>query len=152
MSDTDPLREDFLHWDQIQTRWMDNDIYGHVNNVVYYSWIDTIINRYLISAGGFDIYHSPVIAVTAESRCRYMRPVAFPARIDGGLGVTRLGHTSVTYRIGLFPADVGGPVAVGHFVHVCVDRASMRPVPIPERLRAALAEIVIKGSEASEAQ
>lgn len=117
---------------------MDNDIYGHVNNVVYYSYFDTVINRYLIEAGGLDIHAGTVIGVCAESQCRYFEALSFPEVIDAGLRAARVGGSSVVYEIGLFRRGAGRAAAEGHFVHVFVDRATMRPVPIPGRLRASL--------------
>jgi acyl-CoA thioester hydrolase len=131
-------RSAYPHFMLVPTRWMDNDIYGHVNNVVYYSYFDTVINRYLIAEGGLDIVAGGVIGVVAESHCRYLRGITFPADIDAGLGVGKLGRSSVRYEIGLFPRGENAAAAEGYFVHVFVDRASRRPVPIPEELRAAL--------------
>jgi acyl-CoA thioester hydrolase len=123
----------------VETRWMDNDVYGHVNNVVYYSYFDTVINRHLIEAGGLDIHGGAVIGVCAESQCRYFEPVSFPETLDAGLGIARAGRSSVVYEIGLFRRGAETAAAQGHFVHVFVDRASMRPVPIPEAIRASFA-------------
>jgi acyl-CoA thioester hydrolase len=122
---------------------MDNDVYGHVNNVVYYSYFDTVINRYLISEGGLDIARGEVIGVAAESRCRYRRAVAFPQDIDAGLRVGKVGRSSVRYEIGLFPQGESEVAAEGSFVHVFVDRATRRSVPIPERLRTALGRLLV---------
>jgi acyl-CoA thioester hydrolase len=131
-------RTHYKHFSHVETRWMDNDIYGHVNNVVYYSYFDTVINRYLVAEGGLDIHAGAVIGVCAESTCRYFEPVAFPEILDAGLAVARLGGTSVTYQIGLFRKGKEHAAAQGHFVHVFVDRATRRPLPIPDKLRAAL--------------
>jgi acyl-CoA thioester hydrolase len=117
---------------------MDNDIYGHVNNVIYYSYFDTVINQYLIEAGGLDIHGGAIIGIAVESQCRFHRSLEFPDVIDAGLRVGRLGKTSVRYEIGLFRSGEEEPAATGHFVHVFVDRKSRRPVPIPDPLRAAL--------------
>ncbi|MFO0759955.1 MAG: thioesterase family protein [Byssovorax sp.] len=136
-------REKFPHFIVVPTRWMDNDIYGHVNNVVYYSYFDTIINRYLIAEGGLDIASGEVIGIAAESHCRYRRPITFPDDIDGGLAVGKLGRSSVRYEIGLFAQGEREASAEGWFVHVFVDRATRRPAPIPERLRAALERLKI---------
>jgi len=137
------LRADYRHFLTIPTRWMDNDIYGHVNNVVYYSWFDTVIADYLIHAGGLDIHEGNVVGVCAESGCRYRAAFTFPEPVEAGLRVAHLGRRSVRYEIGLFGADVGEKEAraEGHFVHVFVERASMKPVEIPEGIRAALARI-----------
>ncbi len=121
---------------------MDNDIYGHVNNVVYYAYFDTIINRYLIGEGGLDIAAGEVIGIAAESHCRYRKAVTFPQDIDGGLAVSKLGRSSVRYEIGLFAQGDEEVAAEGWFVHVFVDRVTRRPTPIPERLRAALERLV----------
>ncbi|WP_282606676.1 thioesterase family protein [Pelagibius sp. Alg239-R121] len=136
-------RADYPHFLQIPTRWMDNDIYGHVNNVVYYAYFDTVINTYLIERGGLDIHNGGVIGVCAESSCRYRASFVFPDVIEAGLRVAKLGGRSVTYEIGLFKqgADIAPSdqaAAEGRFVHVFVDRGSMKPVAIPEPLRAAL--------------
>jgi acyl-CoA thioester hydrolase len=133
----------YPHFDVVPTRWMDNDIYGHVNNVVYYSYFDTVINRYLIREGGLDIAAGEVIGVVAESNCRYFRGLAFPMEIDAGLAVGKLGRSSVRYEIGLFRRGEAEIAAEGYFVHVFVDRISRRPVPIPERLRQALERLLI---------
>ena len=122
----------------IPTRWMDNDIYGHVNNVVYYSYFDTVINEYLIHAGGLDIHGGPVIGICAESHCRFVAAFTFPERIEAGLRVAHLGRSSVRYEIGLFREGDETAAAAGHFVHVFVGRADMRPVPIPAAIRDAL--------------
>src|SRR5580658_2842366 len=127
-------RERFPFFQQVQTRWMDNDIYGHVNNAVYYSYFDTVINGYLIAQGGLDIHRGAVIGLAVETRCFFRRPLAFPDVIDGGLRVGHLGNSSVRYEVGLFCARSGESAdlaALGHFVHVFVDRASRRPVPMP---------------------
>ena len=136
-------RNAYPHFVTIPTRWMDNDIYGHVNNVVYYSYFDTVINRYLITDGGLDIAAGDVIGVVAESHCRYLRGIAFPEDIDAGLAVGKLGRSSVRYEIGLFTNGDTNAAAEGYFVHVFVDRASRRPVPIPAQLRQALERLSI---------
>lgn len=136
-------REEYPHFIVVPTRWMDNDVYGHVNNVVYYAYFDTVINRYLIAEGGLDIARGPVIGVAAESHCRYRGAVAFPADLDAGLRVGKLGRSSVRYEIGLFAQGEAEAAAEGWFVHVFVDRESRRPAAIPDRLRAALARLVV---------
>jgi len=144
MNEDAPSRRDqYRHFLVVPTRWMDNDVYGHVNNVVYYAYFDTVINRFLIAEGGLDIGAGPVIGVAAESRCRYLRAVAFPTDLDAGLRVGKLGRSSVRYEIGLFPQGANEVAAEGWFVHVFVDRATRRPAPIPEGLRAALARLVV---------
>jgi acyl-CoA thioester hydrolase len=132
-------RADFPHRVQLQTRWGDNDVYGHVNNVVYYSYFDTLINRYLIDEGGLDIEASTVIGVCVESQCRYLESIAFPESIEAGLRVAELGTSSVRYEIGIFKAE--RLCAIGTFVHVFVDRASRKATAIPQRMRDALARL-----------
>ena len=135
-------RSDYRHFLTIQTRWMDNDIYGHVNNVTYYSYFDTVINRYLIDAGGLEIRTAPVIGVTAESQCRFRGSFAYPEPVDAGLRVAHLGRSSSRYEVGLFAAGADEACAEGYFVHVFVDRGTGRPVPIPAGIRAALERIL----------
>ena len=117
---------------------MDNDIYGHVNNVVYYSYFDTVINRFLIEAGGLDPQEGTVVGMAVETGCRFHRSLAFPDLVQAGLRIGKLGTSSVRYEVGIFRNDETTACADGHFVHVFVDRASQRPVPIPEPIRAAL--------------
>ena len=136
-------RSTYRHFLPITTRWMDNDAYGHVNNVVYYAYFDTVVNEYLIAAGLLDIEKSPVIGLVVETGCRYFAAIAFPDEIEAGLRVAKLGNASVRYEIALFRRGTDEAVAQGHFVHVYVDRASRRPVPLPEPLRAALNKIAI---------
>ncbi len=132
-------RVDFPHVIEITTRWMDNDVYGHINNVVYYSFFDTVVNGYLIAQGALDIATSPVIGLVVETQCNYFKPIAFPDRVSAGLAVTHIGTSSVRYRIGLFRNDDADAAAQGHFVHVYVDRASNRPVgALPAGLKSAL--------------
>jgi acyl-CoA thioester hydrolase len=126
----------------IPTRWMDNDVYGHVNNVQYLSYFDTAINRYLIEEGGLDIHAGEVIGLCAESHCAYHAPLSFPDVVHAGLGVGDLGRSSVRYEIGLFRNDDDAPAATGWFVHVFVDRASRRPADMPPRLREALVRLM----------
>ena len=121
-----------------QTRWHDNDVYGHVNNVVYYAYFDSAVNGYLIDASGADIRELPAIGIVAETACRYLQPVGFPDRLDVGLAVARLGRSSVTYRLAVLSAGEDAPAAVGRFVHVYVDRRTRRPVAVPDVLRAVL--------------
>jgi acyl-CoA thioester hydrolase len=135
-------RGDYRHSLSVPTRWMDNDIYGHVNNVVYYSYFDTVINRYLIDAGGLDIHGGTVIGIAVETLCRFHRPFVFPDTVEAMLRVGHLGRTSVRYEIGLFGAEDTAR-AEGHFVHVFVDRASNKPVAIPREIRAALEKLAV---------
>jgi len=135
------MRSAFRHFRVIPTRWEDNDTYGHVNNVVYYSYFDTLINRYLIDPGGLDIHSGPVIGYAVETACRFHRSFTYPEDVDAGLRVGHLGRSSVRYEIGLFGIGEDEARADGHFVHVFVDRHTMRPAPIPDRLREALARL-----------
>jgi len=131
-------RDAYRHFLPITTRWMDNDVYGHVNNVVYYSYFDTVVNAYLIGAGVLDVERSQTIGLVVETQCNYFAPLVFPQAVDAGLRVAKLGTSSVRYEIGLFAAGEAAPAARGHFVHVYVDRGTRRPVPLPDALRAAL--------------
>lgn len=133
-----PRRSDFPHFLAIPTRWMDNDVYGHVNNVVYYSYFDTVINEFLIREGGLDIHDGTAIGYCVESQCRYLAPLAFPEIIDAGLRVAHLGRSSVRYEIALFPQGDATPAATGWFVHVFVAREDDRPTPMPAGIRASL--------------
>jgi acyl-CoA thioester hydrolase len=122
----------------LTTRWMDNDAYGHLNNVVYYSLFDTVVNRALIEAGALDIEHGAVIGLVVETHCNYFASITFPQSVDAGLRVARVGSSSVRYEIGLFAAGAPETAAHGHFIHVYVDRATRRPVPLPPALQSAL--------------
>jgi acyl-CoA thioester hydrolase len=121
---------------------MDNDVYGHVNNVVYYSYFDTAVNRYLIEAGALDIHAGTVIGLVIETRCNYFAPLSFPQVIEAGLRVAQLGRSSVRYEVGMFAQGAPESAAAGHFIHVYVDRATRRPVDLPAALRAALEPLV----------
>ncbi len=131
-------RDRYRHFLSIPTRWMDNDAYRHVNNVVYYSWFDTVVNGYLVAAGALEIETSPVIGLVVETHCQYFSPIAFPDVAHAGLRVARIGRSSVRYEIGVFRNDEPRAAAQGHFVHVYVARATGRPAPLPDRLRSAL--------------
>jgi acyl-CoA thioester hydrolase len=133
-----PTRADYPHFLPIATRWMDNDVYGHVNNVVYYAYFDTVINRYLIEEGELDIARGESIGLCVESHCAYLQPIAFPDVVDAGLRVGHLGRTSARYEIGIFARGNDEPSAHGWFVHVFVDRVTRRPAPLPPSIRAAL--------------
>lgn len=137
-----PQRDDFPRFLSIPTRWMDNDIYGHVNNVVYYSYFDTVINEFLINHGGLDIAVGTDIGLCVESKCQFHRELTFPETVDAGLRVAKLGTSSVRYEIGLFSKQEQSPAATGYFVHVFVDRKSRKPKPIPEVIRGALETLV----------
>ncbi|HMT04126.1 MAG TPA: thioesterase family protein [Solirubrobacterales bacterium] len=143
MTDTPPSRNDFPHFLTIPTRWKDNDIYGHVNNVEYYSYFDTVINQYLITAGGLDIHAGTTIGVCAESHCRFLAAVAFPDSVEAGLRISHLGRSSVRYEIGLFTTDES-PLAEGWFVHVFVDRETRRPAGLPDPIRSALEPLEVE--------
>lgn len=136
-------RSHYPRFDSITTRWMDNDVYGHVNNVVYYSFFDTAVNRWLIDAGALDIHAGEVIGLVVETQCHYFAPLAFPQRIDAGLRVAHLGRSSVRYEVGLFAEGEPTTAAAGHFIHVYVDRATRRPVALPPALLAALQPLVV---------
>jgi len=136
-------RTAYRHFLAIPTRWMDNDIYGHVNNVVYYSYFDTVINEYLIREGGLDIAAGETIGLAIETFCRFHQPLAFPEVIDAGLRVGKLGSSSVRYEIGLFRQGQEEPAATGHFVHVFVDRKTGRPTALPPGIRACLEKLII---------
>jgi acyl-CoA thioester hydrolase len=131
-------RPGYRHFSRIATRWMDNDVYGHVNNVVFYSFFDTAVNRYLIEAGALDIHRGSVIGLVVETQCNYFAPLEFPQVVEAGLRVARVGGSSVRYEVGLFAEDQPLSAAAGHFVHVYVDRATRRPAPLPQALVAAL--------------
>ena len=122
----------------ITTRWMDNDVYGHVNNVVYYSFFDTAVNGLLMEAGVLDIHGGEVIGLVVETQCNYFAPIAFPQAVTAGVRVAQLGRSSVRYEIGLYAGDAPDSAAAGHFIHVYVDRATRRPVPVPEPLKTVL--------------
>jgi acyl-CoA thioester hydrolase len=128
----------FAHTRVLQTRWADNDLYGHVNNVVYYSYFDTVVNAYLIDEAVLDPPSSRVIGLVVDTRCHYFRPLAFPQRLIGALRTARVGTSSVTYEIGIFAEGDDSAAAQGHFVHVYVDRDSRRPVKLPDDLRRAV--------------
>jgi acyl-CoA thioester hydrolase len=137
-----PVRADYRAFYEVPSRWLDNDIYGHINNVNYYSFFDTAIAHWLIDEGGLDPWRSEVIGYCVESGCRFRKGARFPDRITAGLKVTKLGRSSVTYAIGIFRNDDEQAAADGYFVHVFVDRASERPAPIPGRIRGALARLL----------
>jgi acyl-CoA thioester hydrolase len=134
-----PTRAEYRYFLPIQTRWMDNDVYGHVNNVVYYAYFDTVINRYLIEKGGLDPHVGEVIGLMVSSQCRYLAPASYPEDLAAGLAVVHLGTTSVRYGVGIFRGDVA--LAAGELTHVFVAREGRRPTPPPEGLRAALEAI-----------
>ena len=136
-------RDRYPHFLSIQTRWSDNDIYGHVNNVTYYSYFDTVVNCFLIDQGGLDIETDSVIGVAVETMCKFNKPLAYPEALEAGLRVGKLGNSSVRYEIGIFQEGAAEAAAMGHFVHVFVDRATGKPAPIPDAIRSALERIKV---------
>jgi acyl-CoA thioester hydrolase len=132
------LRDGFAHFQDVPTRWHDNDVYAHVNNTVYYAYFDTVINRFLIDRGGLDFRAGEIVGLAVETMCRFRGSFAFPETIEAGLRVGHLGSSSVRYELGLFGTGEATARAEGHFVHVFVERKTQRPVPIPAALRAAL--------------
>ena len=134
-------REDYKHFTFIQTRWMDNDAYGHVNNVVYYQWFDTVVNAHLIDNGALDIHHGETIGLVVETHCNFFSSLAFPQTVQAGLKVGRIGSSSVRYEVGIFAEDAPLSAANGHFIHVYVDKLTRRPV---SQLPAALLNVLEK--------
>lgn len=144
MRPTPYSRSDFGYFLRLNTRWSDNDIYGHVNNVMYYSYFDTTANHYLIHEGGLDIHQGDSIGLVVDSGCQYFAPVAFPEPLEGALRVAHLGRSSVRYELAIFQHEQNHAVAQGHFVHVFVDRNSRKSIDIPTRLRDALQRLAVK--------
>ncbi|WP_339514065.1 acyl-CoA thioesterase [Pseudomonas sp. RL_15y_Pfl2_60] len=144
MNQAQHLRNDYRHFQAVTTRWHDNDIYGHVNNVTYYSYFDSAVNRYLIEVGGLDIHSGEVVGFVVSSSCDYFASIAFPDQIELGLRVGKLGNSSVQYELAVFKQGEELACAAGRFVHVFVDRQSNRPVPIPDQLRSALAGLLVE--------
>ncbi len=136
-------RDAYRHFQTIPTRWMDNDVYGHVNNVVYYSYFDTVVNQYLIERDALDIERSQVVGLVVETGCQYFAPITFPDVVTAGLRVARIGNSSVRYEIGIFRNAEQAASAQGSFIHVYVDRATRRSTPLPAELRAAVERILI---------
>jgi acyl-CoA thioester hydrolase len=136
-------RADYKHVLPLQTRWADNDIYGHVNNVAYYGYFDTIVNEYLISSGALDIHNGAVIGLVVETGCKYFAPLEFPQKLDGALRVAHIGNSSVRYELAIFRQGEDAPAAEGRFVHVYVDRETRRPAPLPDAFRKALEKIAV---------
>lgn len=139
----DPLagRDRYRHWTRIATRWADNDVYGHINNVVHYSWFDTAVNGWLIGQGLIDIHHGPIIGLVVETGCRYAQPLEYPGTVEVGLAAERIGGSSVSYRLGIFAEGADQAAAEGRFTHVYVDRATRRPHALPDAWRSVLASI-----------
>lgn len=136
-------RDGYKVWSEIVTRWNDNDPYGHVNNSVYYQWLDTAVNAWLIEAGLLDVVRGDPIGLVVETGCRYARPLSFPEKVDIGLAVESIGSSSVRYRLGIFAKESDAAAAEGHFVHVYVERKGRRPVAIPAGWRSALETICV---------
>jgi acyl-CoA thioester hydrolase len=136
-------RDGYPHFMSVQTRWSDNDIYGHVNNVTYYSYFDTVVNCFLIDEGGLDIQKDSIIGVAVETMCKFNKPIAYPEPIDAGLRVGKIGNSSVRFEIGIFRKGDEEAAASGHFIHVFVDRETNAPVPVPDSIRAALEPIQV---------
>lgn len=139
---TPPAREAYAHFTAIGTRWSDNDAYRHVNNVVYYGFFDTAVNRRLIEAGALDLEASPAVGLVVETQCRYYAPISFPDEVHVGLRVAKLGRSSIRYELAVFRNHEPLASAEGHFVHVYVDRVTNRPVPLPAAVHAAVAPLV----------
>lgn len=142
---SDNQRTNYSYFIDITTRWMDNDIYGHVNNVVYYSYFDSVANQYLIEEGGLDIQTAGIVGFVVASNCQYKSPIGYPELIEAGLRVNSLGNSSVEYGIGIFKKGALNASAMGTFTHVFVDRSTDKSVPIPSQIRSALEAILIKG-------
>lgn len=136
-------RAAYKHFLLLQTRWADNDVYGHVNNVAYYGYFDTIVNDYLIAAGALDIHQGSIIGLVVETGCKYFAPLEFPQKLEGALRVAKIGNSSVRYELAIFKAGDDRPAAEGFFVHVYVDRATRRPVSLPDDLRQTLERIAL---------
>lgn len=137
--------DEYPHLARLSTRWMDNDVYGHVNNVIYYSWFDTVVNQYLVEKAVLDPVEGEVVGLVVETQCNYFAPVSFPDSISAGLRVAHIGNSSVRYEVGIFRNDDRQAAAQGHFIHVYVDRQSRRPVPLPDDLISVLKELVLQG-------
>lgn len=142
MAEKHPVREDYKAFEPITTRWLDNDIYGHVNNVTYYAYFDTAVNSYLIKEGGLDIHRGDSVGFVVSSNCTYLRPLAYPDPVEAGIKVERLGTSSVQYGVGIFLKGENTPRAYGEFVHVFVNRQENTSTPIPENIKAALTRLV----------
>lgn len=142
-------RDSYPVFRQISTRWSDNDVYGHVNNVIYYSWFDTAVNAYLIEQGALDIHTGQTIGLVIETQCNYFASLAFPQQVEAGIRVAHMGRSSVRYEVGLFAQGEAQSAAAGHFVHVYVDKLTRRPVALPAALRAALEPLLLQGAVTS---
>ena len=138
---TDYSRGDYRYWQQVSTRWVDNDAYGHINNAVYFSYIDSVVNQFLIEHQLLDIEKSEAIGLVAQSQCQFFQSLSYPGIVDCGLRVTHLGNSSVSYEVGMFAKDEEVAAAVGGFTHVFVDRDQRRPRPLPEPMRSTLSTL-----------
>lgn len=141
MSRKRSTRADFVHFEAHTTRWQDNDVYGHMNNVVYYEYVDSAVNRWLIQSGALEVPFGPVVGLVVETACTFHAPLGFPEPLETGLAVERIGNTSVTYKIGLFVEGQNEAAAEARFTHVYVDAGTRRPIALPVVLRSALAII-----------
>lgn len=139
-------REDYNYFVPITTRWADNDLYGHVNNVVYYAYFDSVANHFLIERGGLDIYRGEAIGLVVNSQCNYFSSIAYPDELEGGFRVNRLGNSSVEYGIAIFKRGEQQACAAGTFTHVFVARDTQRSTPIPDNLREALGSVLVRAS------
>ncbi len=129
-----PTRADYAHFLEMVTRWRDNDVYGHMNNVVYYEYFDTVVNRWMIDTGAMEIPHGPIVGLVVETQCQFMASLGFPDRVTAALRVDRIGNSSIAYGIGIFRNDEDEACAAGRFVHVIVDKSTNRPIPVPAPL------------------
>ena len=143
MTDNTLVRAGYFYFSPITTRWHDNDLYGHVNNVTYYSYFDTAANKYLIEEGGLDIQTAAVVGFVVSSKCQYLAPITYPDNIDIGFRVNRLGNSSVEYGLAVFIQGENSAVAHGSFTHVFVNRASNKSVPIPASIKSALERALV---------
>lgn len=139
----DERREHYRHFLIIPTRWIDNDIYAHINNAVYYTYFDTVINQYLMEVGGLDPVNSDSIGLAVETFCKFLAPISFPDVLDAGLRISKLGNSSVVYEVGIFKQGEETPCAIGHFVHVFVTQDTRRPTPIMGQLRDAMEDLLV---------
>jgi len=144
MAHPDTQRINYRYFSEINTRWKDNDVYGHVNNVAYYSYFDTVANKYLIEQGGLDISNAEVVGFVVASQCQYLAPIAYPEAIEVGFRANRLGSSSVEYGLAIFRKGESEAVAHGTFTHVFVNRASGQSAPIPESIRRALESVLVE--------
>lgn len=143
MSDTNTDRNHYLYFSDITTRWMDNDVYGHVNNVAYYSYFDTVANKFLIEEGGLNIQDAEIVGFVVASSCQYLGPISYPEKIEVGFRANRIGGSSVEYGLAVFRAGQTTAIAYGSFTHVFVNRLSNQSCPIPAAIRSALEAVLV---------